>query len=105
MFALTSPEISTALHPALRVLPTDSTVTVPVVSSFVTEIFGASGLPHGLTASDALDGWLQFTLLWARTVAVYESPSEIALLSKTKSIPVEFVVCLEGAFLPDKVTS
>jgi len=43
--------------------------------------------------------------LWARTVAVYESPSEIALLSKTKSIPVEFVVCLEGAFLPDKVTS
>lgn len=80
-------------------------MTVPVVSSFVTEIFGASGLPHGLTASDALDGWLQFTLLWARTVAVYESPSEIALLSKTKSIPVEFVVCLDGAFLPDKVTS
>ena len=66
MFALTSPEISTALHPALSV-PTDSTVTVPVVSSFVTEIFGASGLPHGLDRVGT--PWtvgLQFTLLWAR---------------------------------------
>ena len=67
---VTSPDSSMDLHPALRVLPTDSTVTVPRVSSLVNVTAGASGLPQGFALLDCLEGWLQFTLLCDCTVAL-----------------------------------
>ena len=67
---VTSPDSSMDLHPALRVLPTDSTVTVPRVSLLVNVTAGASGLPQGFASPDCLEGWLQFTLLCDCTVAL-----------------------------------
>ena len=84
-----APLSSTLEHPALCMLPSVSVAfnVLPFITDRLT--VGASGSPQGVAALLAALGWPSPARFFPLTVAVYEVPSPVALLSigNTRELP------------------